>query len=173
MLKEKPANEVWLAVSQNPSYQISNYGRARRLYETRSPKLLMPYRKKNKWLVIKINGKEIEIHKLVAHAFLEVPIGKCIYHKNENIWDNYVENLGFATRKELGLMFGGSTDKGVRVSKIDLITGEVIENYDNMALAGRENFMNRETIRLAIKENRPSCGFRWAKCDDFNERDVI
>jgi len=166
MLKEKPKDEIWKNVENE--YQISNYGRFRRLYKSKGPRLLMPYRKKNKWLVVKIHGKEVEIHKLVAHAFLEVPEGKCIYHKNENIWYNHVSNIGFATRKELGEMFGGSSSKGIPVSKIDLDTGEVLDEYDNMAVAGRENYMSREAIRLAIEENRPSCGFGWKKCANWD-----
>ena len=173
MLKQKPENEIWKKIDKDDKdYEISNYGRVRSFCYGSEPKLLRPFIRKNKWLVVKIHSKEKMIHMLVAHAFLEVPKGMCVYHKNGNILKNYVENLGFATRKELGKMFGGDRD-GIPVSKIDLKTGEVIENYDNMAVAGRENFMHKESIGLAIQENRPSCGYGWVKCEDFNERDVV
>lgn len=168
MCKEKPKNEIWKAIEDtNEIYEVSNYGRIRRKYKSRDHRLLRPYRKKEKWLTIKISGKEIEVHKLVANAFLEVEEGKCIYHKDENICNNHADNLGFITRHELGLKFAFKSH-GVPVLKIDSINGEILDSYENMAEAGRENFIHRETIRQAVRGLlKTAGGYVWKLDTDF------
>ncbi|NFO03145.1 hypothetical protein FDB23_03295 [Clostridium botulinum] len=164
MLKEKPKNEIWKPIDSD--YYVSNYGRVKRKYKNRE-KLLRPFKKHNKWLITKIHGKEIEIHKLVANAFLEIEKGKCIYHKDENICNNHADNLGFATRTELGEMFAYKAH-GTPVLKLDKVTGKVLDSYENMAVAGRENYLHRETIRQVIKGIRKTAGgFKWVIDKEF------
>ena len=165
MLKETLKNEIWKRVLNTRNhYEISNYGRVKRIYGNGKIKLLRPYIKHNNWLVIKIDSKEIPVHKLVADAFLEQPQGTVIYHKN-NKFNNHADNLGFTTRSELGKKFGGN---GVPVIKIDKITGEVLDTYENMAEAGRDNYLSKETIRQAIKGDlKTAGGFIWKVDKEF------
>lgn len=165
MLKEKPKNEIWkIVLNTRNHYEISNYGRIKRIYGNGRIKLLRPYIKHNKWLVIKIDGKEVQIHKLVADAFLEQPKGTVIYHKN-NRFNNHADNLGFKTRSELGKKFGVN---GVPVIKIDRVTGEILDSYDNMAEAGRDNYLSKETIRQAVAgELKTAGGFIWKIDKEF------
>lgn len=165
MLKEKPKNEIWkIVLNTRNHYEISNYGRIKRIYGNGRIKLLRPYIKHNKWLVIKIDGKEVQIHKLVTDAFLEQPKGTVIYHKN-NRFNNHADNLGFKTRSELGKKFGVN---GVPVIKIDRVTGEILDSYDNMAEAGRDNYLSKETIRQAVAgELKTAGGFIWKIDKEF------
>lgn len=165
MLKEKPRNEIWKKVLNTRNhYEISNYGRVKRIYRNGRIKLLRPYIKHNKWLVIKIDNKESTVHKLVADAFLKQPKGTVIYHKN-NRFNNHADNLGFKTRSELGKKFGVN---GVPVIKIDRVTDEILDSYDNMAEAGRDNYLSKETIRQAVAgELKTAGGFIWKIDEEF------
>jgi hypothetical protein len=166
MIKESPKDEIWKAVDKN--YMISNYGRVKAVYKIKE-RLLIPYKKHERCLVIKIHGKETEVHKLVANAFLDIEPGKCIYHKDENKYNNHADNLGFATRSELGKKFGHKSN-GVAVIKFDAVTGEELDRYENMAVAGRENYLSNETIRQAVAgELKTAGGFKWMIDEEFNQ----
>lgn len=167
MLKETPKNEIWKQVLNTINhYEISNYGRVKRIYENGKIRLLKPYIKHNKWLVIKVDNKEVPVHKLVADTFLEQPKGTVIYHKN-NRFNNHADNLGFKTVKELGKKFGGLA-KGIPVLKLDKDTNEILDSYDNMAEAGRDNYLSKETIRQAVNGKlKTAGGFKWKIDEEF------
>lgn len=178
MKKVKIKDEIWKDMEGfNGKYRISSYGRIMRIYEkSNKTKLMMPYTKKGKhkrWLVVKlaINGKskEYAIHVLVANHFLEnendLP---CVWHKNGNIQDNFAGNLKWVSRKFLGKKTAGRA-KAMAVIKMDPETLEVLQEYESMAEAGRQNYLHRESIRLCvIGKSKTSGGFRWAlKSDDY------
>ena len=172
MIKESIKDEIWKTVDFNNKYLISNYGRIKRVYKNGKDRLLMPYiKKKNKRLVIKIskNGKQKEhfIDHLVSDMFLGHKEGMCRYHKDGNIYNNRVENIGFITRKELGRRTG-SKSKSIPVLKIDIETGEVLEEYDSIRQAGKENYISYESIRLCIAgKSKTSGGFKWIIDKEF------
>lgn len=166
MLKEKIKDEIWKDIEgSSGKYQISSSGRARRIYKYKKT-LLMPYKRKNKWLFLKINIngklKEIAVHKLVAKHFIENKYGlPCIYHKNENITDNFAGNLKWITRQDLGKLTAHKSS-GIAVLKIDKDSGKILEEYENMAEAGRINYLHRETIRMCVRGKlKTAGGFKW------------
>lgn len=173
MLKEKIKDEVWKKIrNTRNNYEISNYGRIRRIYKNGKIRLLKPFIKHNKWLVIKIDGKEVVVHKLVANAFLNQPPNTCIYHKN-NKFDNYFGNLGFCTQEELGAKFGGHANV-VPVIKLDKNTLEELDFYESMAEAGKDNYISNETIRQCISgELKTAGGFKWKIDYEFLRKDVV
>ncbi|MTI83468.1 MAG: hypothetical protein FH756_06070 [Firmicutes bacterium] len=167
MCKEKPEDEIWKDVEgSNGRYQISSYGRAARVYKDGRKRLLMPYIRRAKWLHVKvtINGKvkEIAVHKLVATHFIENPNRYPVsYHKDENIYNNYADNLGWIDHVTLGKITAHKA-KAVPVLKIDPQSGEVLDEYISMAEAGRFNFVHRETIRQCVTGRlKTAGGFKW------------
>ena len=81
------------------SYFISNKGKVVSFcgnkYKILKPDLSTGYER------VKINGKNILIHRLVADAFISIPKGKTeVHHKDENPRNNTAENLEWLTQTE-------------------------------------------------------------------------
>lgn len=123
MLAVKIKDEIWKDIEgSNERYQISSHGRARRVCKYKTT-LLMPYKRKNHHLYFKItiDGKikEISAHKLVGKHFIENEKGlPCIYHKNENITDNFAGNLEWISRQDLAKLTAYKSSS-IAVLKID------------------------------------------------------
>ena len=170
MMKEQPKDEIWKTVDLNQTYLISNHGRVKRVYKN-GFKLLTPYKKHGKRLVIKINNgekiREYYIDDLVAKAFLECEEGMCKYHKDGNIYNNHANNIGFITRKELGKISGHKSGN-LPILKIDIETAKILDEYDSIREAGRENYISHESIRLCIKgKQKTAGGFKWVIDEEF------
>lgn len=96
-------NEAWKQIDNtNGKYLISNYGRVKSLcgYKAR---ILKPDTKKNGYLVVKINRKNYNIHRLVAFNFCENKYNSNrvhIHHKDFNRKNNYYKNLSILSAAE-------------------------------------------------------------------------
>ena len=94
--------EVWKDVKNYEGlYQISNLGNVKRIS---SGKRLKPYNRKG-YIRVALSKddttKHIDIHRLVAQAFIPNPENKPeVNHKDENKLNNEVSNLEWVTRKE-------------------------------------------------------------------------
>lgn len=124
--------EIWRSVAGYESlYEVSNMGRVRSLdtVQTRSNgrcicdfrikgKILKPFRtgKNGGYDTVQLSGRENrKVHRLVAEAFLENPLGLPeVNHKDGDKRNNSVENLEWVTGQEniehavrLGLMKSG------------------------------------------------------------------
>jgi hypothetical protein len=98
--------EIWKDITDQDDYEVSNFGKIRRISTGRilSPKIeygnynivmVCPDKKRRSYL----------IHRLVAIEFLENPEKKgLVIHKDKNKSNNHVSNLEWKTRSEL--MFG-------------------------------------------------------------------
>ena len=161
--------EYWLDVPGSLKYQVSNYGSFRRKLKNGKCKPIKPYCKKDKWMVVKVdfNGKygEHEVHKIVAAVFLEPsPPNMVLRHKNGFIRDNYAGNLAWITRKDLGMQTGGKTSRCIPVVKLDPKTGEMLNFYNSISAAARDNYIHKETICLVIRgELKTAAGFKWVR----------
>lgn len=96
-------NEEWKEIENtNGKYYISNCGRVKSLCGYKAI-VLQYYKKANGYLTVKINGKNVFVHRLVAFAFCENKYKDQIvqiHHKNGNKVDNNYSNLEILSIKE-------------------------------------------------------------------------
>lgn len=129
--------EHYKTCDRYPKYEISNLGNVRN-------KITGTVRKqtnRNGYRKIRINNKDVNIHKLVAEAFLDgYHEGLEINHKDGNKANNRADNLEWVTKKEnilhayrTGLKHRTGGTPWVKV--IDMITGIIYENAVECAKA--------------------------------------
>lgn len=170
--------EYWTDVPGSEKYQVSNYGNFRRKLLNNKFKKLTVYLRRNKWLVIKVdfNGKykEYPVHKIVSSVFLEKSPqpNMVLYHKNGVITDNYAGNIAWITREKLGKISGGKNSRCIPVIKLDIKTGEMIDFYNSISAAARDNYIHRSTICEVIRgESKTAAGYKWKKEEnEFEDR---
>ena len=145
--------ETWKDIpGYDGKYQADTEGNVRRVYESGKTRLMTPYHKKmrgSQRLVVKLTidskSKEEILLQLIARTFLGEPPKGCVpYHRNGCQSDNYVNNIAYISRKELGKKTG-KRSRSMAVVKIDA-SGEVVDVYSSAREAGRKNFMSYQTI---------------------------
>lgn len=127
-------------------------GDIRRVYRSGKTRAMTPYSKRmsgSQRLVVKLtkNGKSKEeiVMQIIARTFLgECPAGYVPYHKNGVQSDNYVNNIAYIRKTELGKMTGAKSRRQP-VVKIDS-SGEMVEVYSSAREAGKRNYMSYQTI---------------------------
>ena len=140
-------------------YQINREGdirtwRWRGDHLMKSPRLLQQYMRHrgmySRKRVVKLtdhagNAKECSVLQIMAHVWLGgVPAGKVPYHKNGDLADHCINNIGFMTRQELGKKTGASSRR-IPVNKLDK-TGEVVAMYPSARAAARDNHMSYQAV---------------------------
>ena len=145
--------ETWTNIQgYNGKYQVDREGNVRRVYESGKTRLMTPYHKKmsgSQRVVVKLTldgkSREVILMQIVAKTFLgPVPNGCVAYHKNGCQYDNYVNNIAYISRKELGKKTGASSKKK-SVAKINS-DGEIVDFYSSARECARQNYMSYQTI---------------------------
>ena len=145
--------ETWKDIPEySGKYQADREGNVRRLYSSGKSKLMTAYPKKstrNKRLVIKLTmdgkSKEVTLLEIMARTFLgPSPKGYVPYHKNGIQSDNYINNIAYISRKDLGKITGKNSRRKP-VAKINK-NGEIIEFYSSAREAARKNYMSYQTV---------------------------
>jgi hypothetical protein len=91
------------------------------------------------------NGADVPVIKIMTDVWLGGSrFGMVPYHKNGDLADNSVNNIGFATRKRLGKMTGAMSGRKP-VAKVSE-EGEIVEVYPSAREAGRRNHMSYQTV---------------------------
>lgn len=171
MEMEAPKDEIWRVVPELlGKYEISSYGRLRNA-ETKY--LLTPVQNSKGTLgtTMSINGckKWVRIHRLVAEAFLPQPKGcDSVIHKGSKT-NNHVDNLKWIEWNK-SLKHNGKCNKIYKpVYKLDMDTYEIIDDYDGIRQAARENFVDKKWLSVAANDITKTCaGFRWCLVENYN-----
>lgn len=177
--------EIWKdVIGFEGLYQVSNLGNVRALKYAGSKetniKVLKPILKRNGYYSVNICGKNIEIHRLVAPAFIPNPHNKPqIDHINTirtdnkvsnlrwvTVWENQhnpktIENKFIAAKKARGGKLGIDACRHREVYQYSL-RGEFVRKWDCMSDAAREYNITSSQISsccrgLAIKAG----GYIW------------
>lgn len=138
----------------NGKYQVDMEANVRRVYPSGKTRAMTPFYKKrmsgSNRLVVKLTGddgkpKEVILLQIMAKTFLgPVPDGCVPYHKNGCQGDNYIQNIAYISREELGKKTGAKSNKQA-VVKIDS-SGEIVEVYPSAREAARKNYMSYQTV---------------------------
>ena len=145
--------ETWTNIQgYDGKYQVDREGNVRRIYPSGKTRLLKPYHKKMKGsqrLVVKLTidgkSKEVILMQIVAKTFLgPAPEGHVPYHRNGCQSDNYVNNIAYISRKELGKKTGARSRKK-SVAKINS-NGEIVDFYSSARKCAKQNYMSYQTI---------------------------
>ncbi len=112
----------------------------------------------------KPKGEKVDIHRLVARAFLPPPdFPKAeVDHINKNKWDNRVENLEYVTHREnvcrahANGNITPSNRKRVRLYKFDSDTGAYtfLREYDNMTEAGDDHGFVQKAVKKSCEKKK-------------------
>ena len=133
-------------------YQADMEGNIRRIYQSGKTRLMTPYHKKmsgSQRLVVKMTrdkkAKEEILVQIMAKTFLGNPLpGHVPYHKNGCQEDNYIQNIAYIRRRDLGNLTGRNAQRQP-VAKIDA-SGEIVEVYSSARECARKNYMSYQTI---------------------------
>lgn len=87
--------EIWLKYSEE--YSISNYGKVK---NNKTEKVLNPRLNSKGYLRVRLFGKEVFVHRMVAECFLPPSTKEFINHINGNKKDNRLSNLEYCTASE-------------------------------------------------------------------------
>ena len=164
----------------NGMYQVSFEGEVRTWrwrgeHKMSQPRILAQYMRhkgrKSRARFVKLtdsNGraKEVKVLSLMVDVWLGGgKTGKVPYHKNGDLADHCVNNIGFMTRTELGKKTGAKSSKRKPVAKIDT-EGNVVEIYTSARSAAKANHMSYQTVldRCAGKVKNPFAldGYNYA-----------
>lgn len=146
--------ETWRNIpGYNGKYQVDMEANVRRVYPSGKTRVMTPYHKKtsrSQHLIVKLTddkgkSKEVILLQIMAKTFLgPAPDGCVPYHKNGCQSDNYIQNIAYISREELGKKTG-SKSRRQSVVKIDLL-GEIVDVYSSAREAARKNYMSYQTI---------------------------
>jgi len=145
--------EAWRDIpGYGGKYQADTEGQIRRVYGSGKTRLMNPYHRKmhgSQRMVVKLTldgkSKEEIVMSLIARTFLgPCPEGCVPYHRNGVQSDNYLNNIAYIKRAELGRMTG-QRSRQQAVAKIDS-SGEIVEVYRSAREAGRENYLSYQTV---------------------------
>jgi len=136
----------WKPLARYKKYEIDTQGSIRNI---KTKKIIQPTLK-NGILIIRLTGengirKEERVHKLVGKTFLPLPkTGQSLRHINGLRTDNFIGNLEYVSKKELGKLTGPSSRRKP-VVKIS-IAGEELEFYSSAREAAKQNYMSYQTV---------------------------
>lgn len=145
--------ETWKNIpGYQGKYQADKEGNVRRVYKSGKTRLMTPYRKKmsgNQSLVVKLTksgkSKEEVVLQLIAKTFIGPMSKGCVpYHKNGIQSDNYLNNIAYISKAELGKKTGAASSRQP-TAKLNN-NGEIVEVYSSARVAARQNYMSYQTI---------------------------
>lgn len=145
--------EKWLEVSGYPNYEVSSLGRVR---NKKRDKFLSQHKNNSGYWSVRLFNKGkfkfFLVHRLVALAFIENPLGLPeVDHIDTNIDNNCLENLRWVTPAENRKSAKGKTFKKrtTPIAQYDL-DGNLIAVYDNQMDASRKTGIGIQMINRVV-----------------------
>lgn len=89
---------VWKTIANHDNYEVNRLGDIR---NKKTKKILKPFDDKRGYLRVKLDGKNVKVHIIVATTFLPNPENKpVVNHKHGNKHDNRASQLEYVTYSE-------------------------------------------------------------------------
>lgn len=166
--------EIWKDVEGYEGlYQVSNLGNVKRIrFINKNVNVIRERSKAQKirkdgYLEVALyknsNGKSIQVHRLVAKAFIPNPENKPqVNHIDGNKQNNNVENLEWVSISENALHSARQLRKNVRkVEQYDL-KGRYLATYSSITIAGEINGIREGSIANVLTgRRRKTYGYKW------------
>lgn len=157
-------SEVWKPVAGYEGlYEVSNFGRVRRTRTLRDEKVAQGYRAVT---LSKCNAQKLcLVHRLVATAFCEKPIGcDVVNHKDNNPANNHADNLEWVTQKE-NVRHAASV--GVRtIRRVARMGDSETVIYPTMHSVGCDGFSTTAVRACCRGEKEKYKGYTWRYIDE-------
>ena len=169
-------NEVWKDIPNYEGiYKVSNIGRIKMLERNivdswgrkvhKKEHILKP-RTGNRYYMIALyknrKREDLLIHRIVAETFIPNPENKpFINHKDENCFNNSVENLMWCTQKE-NMNWGTAIDRRSKKLRKPVICIELGMLFDGLLEAEKQTGAKRPNICKCLKGIRETAGgYHW------------
>jgi hypothetical protein len=142
----KYKDEIWKRIL-NSKYEISNYGRVKKIYKYKY-RYLKTFRKGSIQVIkLHIDGREKDynVAKMVIEIFdRKVKAEEVVYHKNGIISDNRLSNLQIITRSEAGKKTGWQSHR----KSIVMLNNEgvITKVFKGTRDAAKNLFISRQTV---------------------------
>lgn len=142
----KYKDEIWKRIL-NSKYEISNYGRVKKIYKYKY-RYLKTFRKGSIQVIkLHIDGREKDynVAKMVIEIFdRKVKAEEVVYHKNGIISDNRLSNLQIITRLEAGKKTGWQSHR----KSIVMLNNEgvITKVFKGTRDAAKNLFISRQTV---------------------------
>jgi hypothetical protein len=143
-----------------------------RVFSKKSNKFLKPRKRGSRrpYMVVVLydssNSINATVHRLVAEAFIPNPGFKpLVNHKDNNQFNNHVDNLEWATYSENTQHSYNETDRGRafrKVVQINKKSGEIIEEFESLKQAQEETGINYTNIsKVCNGVGKSAGGYIW------------
>lgn len=138
----------------NGIYRVNRNADIQRVFPSGLVRNMTPYRKQAKTfrsrLFVKLTvggkSKDVAVLKIMAETWFDNQNKSLVpYHKNRNVTDNHVDNIGFISRRELGKLTGHMANRRKTVFKVSQ-DGEEVEVYRSAREAAKANNMSHKTV---------------------------
>lgn len=167
-------NEIWKDIPEYQGlYQVSNLGRIK----NRNNHIISQHSGSSKYLLVILykNGikKNYLVHRLVAKTFIENSNNlPQVNHKDENIFNNYVDNLEWCTN-DYNQHYGTKYERTMKSKKKQMkkvlqydLQNNYIKTFNSIGDASKEVNGNRQNIIDCLKnrkkyKNRTAYGYKW------------
>ena len=164
IVPEVNEEEVWKTSISFPLYEVSSFGRLRRIKNgyIMNPRINVGGYREASLTVTPGTYKMAKIHRLVAEVFCEgydEAEGRTIIdHIDQCSYNNYYKNLRYVNKSEN--FYNGKIHRAwlsrtkVPVALVDKITNQVIETFSSIREASQKTGLNEDNIAYVIHRTR-------------------
>lgn len=173
--------ETWKPIKgYEGAYEVSSLGNVKSvkrtivrggISQTVNERILLPKKAKNNgYLIVGLHvGGHVRykyVHRLVAEAFLGVPVGGGeVNHKNEVKTDNRLENLEWCSHID-NVNYGTGRERHDAAIRIPVscytLEGELVRHYGSITEAGKDLGVLKSSVWAALSGKSKTCkGMIW------------